>query len=410
MTMRAVNSRTGKYEYISKLVRGIVYVSDDHIEYGYFSPGDDNVRTSEGTAMNKDVIKDYFIFDNSSFNYIYIKEGVKNISRIAKKRFALPGQNIFPYSFRREYESLYIAQLFNNSQVIRNKESFSEAKYLKHTYGIEFETSKGYLFEKQCFEDGLMPLRDGSISGAEYATVVLSGEKGLNLLKQQCNDLKEKCSFNKECSLHIHIGGFPVEKDVIFAIYKVFVYLQNQLASYLPKYSMHTERFKKSGKSYCAPIPNFLNFEEMYYTFCGTKYMGSLTQNHPRDPERHAKWNIGARYYALNVINAICYDKAKTVEFRFLRPTFNFNRIELWLFIFEAIVQYAEKYKNDTRSLKTDLSFILHDVYPDDIVKGIMNGLELQLMLTNQQDMNGDNVGSDIEYEDFLFDESIFNQ
>jgi len=82
----------------------------------------------------------------------------------------------------------------------------------------------------------------------------------------------------------------------------------------------------------------------------------------------------------------------------------------LWLFIFEAIVQYAEKYKNDTRSLKTELSVILHNVYPDDIAKGIMNGLELQMMLTNQQEMNGDNVGSDIEYEDFLFDESIFNQ
>lgn len=408
--MRAINERTGKYEYISKLVHGIIHVGPDHIEYGFFTPGDDNIQTSEGIAMNIDVIKDYFIFDNQTFKYIYVENGVNNLSRVTRKRFSLPGQNMFPYSFRREYESLYVAQLFKDKQKIRHKKAFPEAKYLKHTYGIEFETSKGYLLEETCFQDGLIPLRDGSITGAEYATVVLKGEDGLNLLKQQCEDLKQKCSFNKECSLHIHIGNFPLDKDVIFAIYKVFCNLQNQLITYLPKHSMHTERFKKSGKSYCAPIPNFLSFEEMYQAFCSVKYMGSLTQNHPGDPERHAKWNIGARYYALNVINAICYNQAKTVEFRFLRPTFNFNRIELWLFIFEAIVQYAEQNKDNLRNLKADLTIILRAVYPKDIVDGILSGLELQSMLTSQQFMNGDEIGSDTEYEDFIFDESIFTQ
>ena len=148
----------------------------------------------------------------------------------------------------------------------------------------------------------------------------------------------------------------------------------------------------------------------MYYEFCGTKYMGSLTQNHPRDPQRQAKWNIGARYYALNVVNAICYNQAKTVEFRFLRPTFNFNRIELWLFIFEAVIQYAELYKNDLRKLKVGLFAMLTCVYPKEIVNGILVGLELQNLLTTQQQMNGDEVGSDTQYEDFLFDESIFKE
>lgn len=406
--MKAINSRTGKYEYTSKLMRGIVYVGKTYIEYGWFNSDNTEINTSEGPAMNFDVIKDYFVFDNSTFRYIYIKDGVENISKIDKKRFALPSNNMFPYSFRREYESLYISNMFKGKQVVRDEISIPEAKYLKHTYGIEFETSKGYLLENTCFEDGLMPLRDGSISGAEYASVVLKGEEGMNLLRQQCKDLSEKCSFNKECSLHIHIGSFPVEKDVIFAIYKLFRNLQEYFMMFLPKYSMYTEKFKKSGKSYCAPIPNFLTFEDMYKTFVGAAYMGSLTQNHPRDPERQSKWNIGARYFALNVINAICYDKAKTVEFRFLRPTFNFYRIELWIFVFEALVQYAEKYKNDMRALKVDFYTVVNNVYPENICKSIMDGLQLQKMLTAQQEMNGDMVGNDIEYEDFLFDESIF--
>ena len=408
--MKAINSRTGKYEYTSKLIHGIVFVGQTYLEYGWFNSDGTEINTSEGPAMNFDVIKDYFIFDNSTFKYVYVKDGVKNISKIKRKQFELPSNNMFPYSFRREYESIYVARMFKDKQVVRDNIDMPESKYLKHTYGIEFETSKGYLFEKTCFEDGLMPLRDGSISGAEYTTVVLNGEKGLNLLRQQCEDLKKKCSFNKECSLHIHIGGFPVDKDVIFAIYKLFRNLQEYLMYHVPKYSMYTEKFKKSGKSYCAPIPNFICFEDMYKAFVGTPYMGSLLQNHPRDPERQSKWNIEARYFALNVINAICYDKAKTVEFRFLRPTFNFYRIELWLFIFEALVQYAESHKDDIRSLKTDFHTVIKSVYPEDIYDGIINGLQLQRMLTEQQELNGDYVGSDIEYEDFLFDESIFTQ
>ena len=106
MTMRAINECTGKYEYMSKLIRGIVYVEPEYIEYGYFPKSSENIVTESGVAMNMDVIKDFFIFDNSSFKYYYIKDGVNTMSRVERKRFALPGQNMFPYSFRREYECL----------------------------------------------------------------------------------------------------------------------------------------------------------------------------------------------------------------------------------------------------------------------------------------------------------------
>ena len=58
--------------------------------------------------------------------------------------------------------------------------------------------------------------------------------------------------------------------------------------------------------------------------------------------------------------------------------------------------------------MRVDLYTMLKDVYPENILHGIMEGLQLQNLLTSQQAMNGDDIGSDTEYEDFLFDESIF--
>jgi hypothetical protein len=57
------------------------------------------------------------------------------------------------------------------------------------------------------YELGLIPLRDGSITGIEFSTVVLQGNEGLNLLKQQVEALNANTIFDKDCSLHIHFGG-----------------------------------------------------------------------------------------------------------------------------------------------------------------------------------------------------------
>ena len=38
----------------------------------------------------------------------------------------------------------------------------------------------------------------------------------------------------------------------------------------------------------------------------------------------------------------VCYDSPKTVEFRFLRPTYCFNKILAWLYILNAILRFSE--------------------------------------------------------------------
>ena len=68
----------------------------------------------------------------------------------------------------------------------------------------------------------------------------------------------------------------------------------------------------------------------MYRYFVGRNFYGSFMQAHPQDKERKRKWNVQNRYFWCNFINALCYKVNKTIEFRFLRPTYNFKKILVW--------------------------------------------------------------------------------
>jgi hypothetical protein len=111
----------------------------------------------------------------------------------------------------------------------------------------------------------------------------------------------------------------------------------------------------------------------------------------------------------------VCFDKCKTVEFRFLRPTFNFNKIYLWLTIFNGILLYAEKQakklesKSDERIINTiyesklTLSSIMHDVYPESFAKNIDLGLDKLRVVVENQSNNEDYCGKDTFFDDEIF-------
>jgi hypothetical protein len=279
----------------------------------------------------------------------------------------------------------------------------------------------GYIPQEKCFRDGLIPLRDGSITGIEYSTVVLKGNKGLNLLKQQLDTLKEYTSFNKECALHVHLGGFPVDPTYIYILHYIWCQIQRELISnrYVPPYTFDTDKYKNNGKSYCKRANLCFNFNELYTENVGLPYLGNLYQPHPKDINKSAKWNIKARYQALNLINMLCYEGPKTVEFRFLRPSYNYEKIELWLYILNALLLAAEKlakrwkaegncipdkiYEWLSTNTMINLPRIFNLAYPEEIVKYLKIKLTLLRIATKNQIANGDNIGRDTQLEDEIF-------
>lgn len=409
-------------------IRGIVYISEEYVEFGWFKPSPNNIIISLDNKTNGIAPRPFvgisrealhgLIYSNRTGYYIYNNKFNPIEVLYHKSR----GQGNFPYQFPKRYEAAESFHIFKGAQQVLGKEQYPLAKYLKYTFGLEFETSMGYIPQEKCFRDGLIPLRDGSITGIEYSTVVLEGNMGLNLLRQQVDTLKEYTKFNKECALHIHMGGFPVDPISIYALYSLWYAVERDLEqeNYVPKLTFHTDQYKYNGKDYCKMLEgDALTFSSLFEKITGTKYFGSLVQPHPADIEKRAKWNIKTRYYGLNLVNMLCYTGPKTVEFRFLRPTFNYRKITLWLYILNAILKYAEELSDNWKSAgKCDtkgmmawiltehykgIMYILKQVYDADTFSYLDNEIILLKMAVKAQYMNGDRYGRDIEFEEELF-------
>lgn len=350
-------------------------------------------------------IEEGLIFSNKRGQWI--KKENKNLADLTVEQLTL-GQGCFPYNFERRYEACESFNIFKGKQQIVNPIEFPGSKYLKYTMGFEFETSAGIIPEELVFRDGLIPLRDGSISGLEYSSVVISPDNdGLSLLKQELETLRQYTSFNKECALHIHFGKFPMKEKAIFNLYQMCYYLQNQgLRQMVPQLTFETHKYKRHrDKNYCGFIPHYSNFREMFYDLTSMDFAGSFTEPHPADPDRHHKWNIGKRYYWVNFMNLLCYKVNKTVEFRFLRPTYNLKKIMVWIYILNAMMQYAEK----ADKIDQNISFfkILKETYPKEFFEKLWyEGIVRLIVLTDNQTRSDDLCGAMVEEERKLFDEN----
>lgn len=270
------------------------------------------------------------------------------------------GQGVYNYNFPQEYSSSkHMARFLKYPRDMRitnpiNREDIKE--FGEFSFGLEFETSAGKINQTDCFNLGLIPLRDGSIAGIEYTTIPMQGPEGFNLLINQIKCLQQNVTFDKDCSLHVHLGGYPIDAKSIWALYRLLVIIEPQIARIMPYWAFNTGRFKSKGKDYCTRLRKYASFEE-YYTYCSgdrMRFDGCLTYPHPLDEEDRAKWNIHARYVWANLINLLFKKSGKTVEFRVHAPTFNVQKIINWMFICCGILQYA--IKNKDKLLKSSLN------------------------------------------------------
>ena len=107
-------------------------------------------------------------------------------------------------------------------------------------------------------------------------------------------------------------------------------------------------------------------------------------------------------YFWINFINALCYTVNKTIEFRLLRPTYNFNKILLWIYIFNAILKYAESDKS--LSNIECVEDVIKAIYEGDLREEILLGITRLSILCINQERNNDFSGQDVSLESRLFD------
>lgn len=205
----------------------------------------------------------------------------------------------------------------------------------KYSFGIELETTKGLIPDSLYKNLGVMPVRDGSISGLEYVTIPLQGKKGVYAFKQIMEYVIRYTDSNYTCSMHVHVGGVPRTMEFIVAMFKFGYYFQEHLYPIFPGYKRINDGIKR--QCYTAPLDSLLmsslnfksdtteklkeDYQKIVSVLSGhhdlfTKFVDlENIQSHPSDPQENAKWHMKERYKWLNIIPLVFTNK-QTTEYR----------------------------------------------------------------------------------------------
>lgn len=410
-------------------MRGVIKFNGNTPIYGEFHPSHDSIvitmpDQSQVVAKDYESVKDSVFYSNLVGQF-FVKGMLS--SKEEEEHSIIKGVHLYNYTFSREYEAISHLDLFSGNEKLVNPKRILGADDIKYSFGLEYETACGMIPEYLCFRDGLIPLRDGSITGVEYSSIVLKKEKGVNLILQELETLNKYTEFNKECALHMHLGGYPVRGSFILTLYSLLSLLQNNFKIHCNEWIYNTAQYKNSHKDYCKKLPNFDSFRELYESFTGNRWANSLRKPHPNDVDRSHKWNVSTRYYSVNFINMLCYESPKTIEFRFLRPTFNFTKVYTWLLTFNAILKTAEDWTTKYGALgiapaarvcckELDLDSydeiscekIVSYALPSNVSNAVVECLNKLRISSRQQRSIGDFIGINTSYEDKLLDPNIY--
>lgn len=255
----------------------------------------------------------------------------------------------------------------------------------KYTWGVEIETSSGYLpkhLDKKlvydAVHDGSLRDENGNVFGGEYVTSVLYGDLGLQQLKMLCNELSKRCMINKRCGVHVHIGGATFNKESVVLMYYLYKKMENSIFNMLPE--------SRRDNEYCRKLPNVnINISSInqnreynidyYYntimTILSSGYSPDHKVNKKNDHPKGFKCGYdhsAARYCWVNFIPAVFNTRKNevyTIEFRPHPASTSYYKIKNWLFICIALIDIVENHKKEIyNNPNITLQDIIRIVYP----------------------------------------------
>lgn len=436
-----------KKEYVllkDDLVEGIV---DSKGEVGYFTPniyenvyirtncplvhGTGSAQRSEKLCISDEVAEKYADFQSVLDGYYY-KLDKKSFSpddmsysrnrhsdvshRYAYQKELYKGieqhYNLSDSSLTKEFKKLFDAFGLKPSQA-----ALTIKKLLgSHTFGYEVETKSGRLPQKELYKYGIIPLKDGSISGHEYVSLPIDSEKGVESFLQAFELYRKFCRVDQMTSLHYHFGN--VFNDIsdnrefklqFIALYMLYYHLQSEIWDIFPPYKKSNDYFKQKRdfKDHCQNLKSFSLFGNMIFKQGEVddrelnKYFNILfrflNDGNPADDycnlktRKHCKagrnkWEVDSRYYNLNLYNVL-FSNSKTVEFRASSGTCNIDKALPWLLICNAILHFAKNNYQEIIEHKVKYSI-------SDVVEGYRNNFGGEVIDQNVLDALIDNINA----------------
>ena len=353
---------------------GIVGINDNDTPlFGSFSQDPElleedfvylSYKKTQFLCLSEDIFEDTNWQEQLSSN-IYYRRTDLPVNEFNKLKSCNP-------DFKRNLEYNAASGIAKASKIFNRLYSPSYNKFLSeypklsgnYTFGLEFETVKGNIPLRKCKKLGLLALRDGSIEGIEYVTIPHKGKRGIQAVLDTAKELKKRTVYDKNCSLHVHVGNIPRTEEFFIALTKILCVIQDEIYLHFPFCLKGGYHLKK--KDYTAPLPatallskfdrvvTKANIKENFAPIFEFLSMGiqysifdsnlNKVHEHPSDPRGNSKWNIVSRYHWVNMI-PLLFGNKQTVEFRIHTPTACPDKIVNFMILCFAIVDMAKRSK-----------------------------------------------------------------
>lgn len=373
-----LDHETGKYVLLktSKLVYGLVgFKPDGTPNLGYFSeniynnclvniPGYGAIRSLSEEFLEKNGCIEEISSGLWRLRSTMTESEIVKAGRItSRKVFKEKGYNI--EDNKEEFQQKKAA--YENYTRKKTLKSERYARFLeKTTFGCEFESAMGILPDHIQNRTGVVICRDGSIDNAEFVTVPMKGAKGLLAIKDLCLELSKRTTKDIKCAFHVHLGSIPDDRLFLVALYALAIRIQDDVFTMFPYYKTDWKDFKK--KNYCQKLRK-LGIPLLKKGATRAEYESYVNDGYYRlfkwlsegnDPDdlfnrrnhvhpRPQKWERAQRYYWINFMNMFFSDR-KTMEFRVHQATTNHHKAINWIFICNAVINYARTHAKEILS------------------------------------------------------------
>lgn len=237
-------------------------------------------------------------------------------------------------------------QLCSQCSVITKKEvkskSYSLTKKIKRRFGIEFElfnlkTKAEYELLKLNDSKPPSPFiigRDSSIYPSDRAreirTVIFSGNKGVDLIKKLCEILKNNCSVNRTCGLHVHVDATDLSD-------KEFINLLSFVGIFDPVYFSLTHPYRISHH-YCRQIRSDFNSDSLKKSYSPNQALNILGNS---------------KYRGFNASPFFSYG---SVEFRYHEGCTDYKEVYNWLILCLKTVEIGSRQFWNKKDFPTNLT------------------------------------------------------
>jgi hypothetical protein len=177
---------------------------------------------------------------------------------------------------------------------------------------------------------------------------------------------------------------------------------------------------KQEAKDHCKPVPNLYNKDiNVYYKNIFALYNNGIYPDHKFTRKsgilthtNNNKWNINCRYFNLNLIGL--FENKGVIEFRIHGPTLNENKLINFIFILNAVIEYAKKHSNVIlhKKEKIYLEKIINSIYANNpkIKEPLIQYIRSRKNAYLNNIMNNNIYGSELDDLNIPDNESILVQ